>query len=142
VLGGPHILALVSEVATRALKTVWERIDLGRHMANQLTIEGELNKLAQNVAMGRSMGGVHWRTDNARSLVLGEALAAQILFDIAADMPAPDVVPEPKGQKSHQVTFTFRTFARKADGQPKLVTIDRSGITVDGNAVTVPISAL
>lgn len=120
----------------------WERMDLGRHMANQLTIEGELNKLAQNVAMGRSMGGVHWRTDNARSLVLGEALAAQILFDIAADMPAPDVVLEPKGQESHQVTFTFRTFARKADGQPKLVTIDRSGIQVDGSAVTVPISAL
>lgn len=42
----------------------------------ELTIEGELNKLAMNVAMGRTMGGVHWRSDNTRSLKLGEAIAA------------------------------------------------------------------
>ncbi len=41
-----------------------------------LTIGGELNKLASNVAMGRSMGGVHFRTDNIRSLRMGEELAA------------------------------------------------------------------
>ncbi len=44
-----------------------------------MTVEGELNKLAGNVAMGRSMGGVHWRSDNTRSLRLGEQLAAEIL---------------------------------------------------------------
>lgn len=97
----------------------WQRFDLGRHMANQLTIEGELNKLAQNVAMGRSMGGVHWRTDNARSLVLGEALAARILSDIAKDV-------------SESVTFTFRSFARNTSGHPKLVRIDKNSIDVDG----------
>lgn len=100
---------------------VWQRFDMGRGWADRLTIEGELNKLAQNVAMGRSMGGVHWRTDNARSLVLGEALAAEILCDIAKDV-------------DENVTFTFRTFARKADGNPKLVEINRNGITVDGGA--------
>lgn len=99
----------------------WDRIDLRSHHTRQLTIEGELNKLAQNVAMGRSMGGVHWRTDNARSLVLGEALAAEILCDIAKDV-------------DEDVTFTFRTFARDATGEPKLVEIDRNGITVDGGA--------
>lgn len=41
-----------------------------------LTIGGELNKLASNVAMGRSMGGVHFRTDNMRSMRMGEELAA------------------------------------------------------------------
>ena len=99
----------------------WDRIDLRPHHTRQLTIEGELNKLAQNVAMGRSMGGVHWRTDNARSLILGEALAAEILWDIACDV-------------QEDVAFTFRTFARKPDGNPKIVVIDRNGIVVDGAA--------
>lgn len=44
-----------------------------------MTVLGELNKLAVNVAMGRSMGGVHWRTDNTRSLRLGERVATIIL---------------------------------------------------------------
>jgi len=44
-----------------------------------MTVGGELNKLASNVAMGRSMGGVHWRTDNTRSLRLGEQIAIEIL---------------------------------------------------------------
>lgn len=76
-----------------------------------MTIEGELNKLASNVAMGRSMGGVHWRTDNTRSLILGEALAAQILADITSDL-------------SEKPKFTFRTFARDARGEPATVTIE------------------
>lgn len=49
-------------------------VDMGR-----MTVGGELNKLASNVAMGRSMGGVHWRSDNTRSLRLGEDIAIEIL---------------------------------------------------------------
>lgn len=45
----------------------------------QMTVGGELNKIACNVAMGRSMGGVHWRSDNTRSLRLGEDIAIHIL---------------------------------------------------------------
>jgi hypothetical protein len=45
----------------------------------QMTLHGELNKLAANVAMGRSMGGVHWRSDNTRSLRLGERVATIML---------------------------------------------------------------
>ncbi|MDH2434631.1 vanadium-dependent haloperoxidase [Pokkaliibacter sp. MBI-7] len=44
-----------------------------------MTVGGELNKLASNVAMGRSMGGVHWRSDNTRSLRLGEQVATVML---------------------------------------------------------------
>lgn len=84
-----------------------------------MTIEGELNKLAMNVAMGRTMGGVHWRTDNTRSLMLGEAIAAQILADITKDLAE-----KPK--------FEFRTFSRKADGNPKMVAIEDGKIKVDG----------
>ncbi|MDQ3621176.1 MAG: vanadium-dependent haloperoxidase [Verrucomicrobiota bacterium] len=47
----------------------------------KLTLGGELNKLASNVATGRNIGGVHWRTDGARSLELGEQIAISILSD-------------------------------------------------------------
>lgn len=46
-----------------------------------LTVEGELNKLAYNVACGRCMAGVHWRSDSDESLKLGEAVAISILRD-------------------------------------------------------------
>jgi hypothetical protein len=43
-----------------------------------LTIGGELNKLAANIAIGRNMAGVHWRSDYTQSLRLGEAIAIGI----------------------------------------------------------------
>ena len=49
--------------------------------ANQLTVGGELNKLAMNVAYGRHIAGVHWRSDGYDSLRLGEELAISILRD-------------------------------------------------------------
>ena len=44
-----------------------------------MTVGGELNKVAANVAIGRNMGGVHWRTDYTESLRLGEAVAIGLL---------------------------------------------------------------
>lgn len=46
-----------------------------------LTLGGELNKLANNVAIGRNIAGVHWRSDATESLKLGEAVAISILRD-------------------------------------------------------------
>src|SRR4030095_6424140 len=46
-----------------------------------LTVGGELNKLASNVATGRDIAGVHWRSDASESLKAGEALAISILRD-------------------------------------------------------------
>lgn len=46
-----------------------------------LTVGGELNKLASNVALGRNLAGVHWRTDAGESLRMGEAVAIHILRD-------------------------------------------------------------
>jgi hypothetical protein len=51
--------------------------------ANQLTIGGEMNKLAANIAIGRNHAGVHWRHDYADSLPLGEAVAISMLKDMA-----------------------------------------------------------
>jgi hypothetical protein len=44
-----------------------------------LTVGGELNKVAANIAIGRNMGGVHWRTDYTESVKLGEAIALTVL---------------------------------------------------------------
>jgi hypothetical protein len=49
--------------------------------AGQITVGGELNKLADNVALGRNMAAVHWRSDAEQALLLGEALAISVLRD-------------------------------------------------------------
>jgi hypothetical protein len=49
--------------------------------AGALTVGGELNKLASNVALGRNFAGVHWRSDYAQSVLLGEAVAISVLQD-------------------------------------------------------------
>ncbi|XXY44940.1 vanadium-dependent haloperoxidase [Sorangium sp. So ce269] len=46
-----------------------------------LTVGGELNKLATNYAFGRNWAGIHWRTDAAASLALGEQVAISLLRD-------------------------------------------------------------
>jgi hypothetical protein len=46
-----------------------------------LTVGGELNKLAANVAIGRDTAGVHWRTDGIEGMNLGEAVAIGIIQD-------------------------------------------------------------
>jgi hypothetical protein len=47
--------------------------------AGQLTINGELEKMAYNVANGRNVAGVHWRSDSFNSLALGEQVALSVL---------------------------------------------------------------
>ena len=44
-----------------------------------LTVGGELNKLASNISLGRSAGGVHYRTDYTASVRLGEQVAIGLL---------------------------------------------------------------
>ena len=47
--------------------------------AGDLTVGGELNKIAANVALGRNTAGVHWRSDATESFKLGEQIAIGIL---------------------------------------------------------------
>jgi PAP2 superfamily len=49
-----------------------------------LTVGGELNKLASNIALGRDTAGVHWRSDGIEGIKLGEAVAIGILRDMRA----------------------------------------------------------
>jgi hypothetical protein len=47
--------------------------------AGDLTVLGELNKVAANISIGRNMAGVHWRGDYTESVKLGERVALFIL---------------------------------------------------------------
>lgn len=77
----------------------------------QLTIGGELNKVASNIAIGRNMAGVHWRSDYRESVLLGEDVALCILQKQRKDYFEKDW------------SFSLRRF----DGTR--VTITRDGIT-------------
>ena len=48
---------------------------------DQITVGGEMNKIAANIAIGRNHAAVHWRSDYADSLRLGEAVAISVLRD-------------------------------------------------------------
>jgi hypothetical protein len=51
--------------------------------AAQLTVGGELNKLAGNISLFRDAAGVHWRSDYTESLPLGEAVAIGLLQEMS-----------------------------------------------------------
>ena len=52
--------------------------------AGQITVSGELNKLARNITFGHGIhAGIHWRSDSQQSLILGEAFAISVLQDKA-----------------------------------------------------------
>ena len=53
--------------------------------AGQITLNGELNKLASNITFGHGIhAGIHWRTDSYNSMLLGEAYALTFLRDKAS----------------------------------------------------------
>ena len=51
------------------------------YVGPDLTVGGELNKLANNVAIGRDAAGVHYRQDGVEGLFVGEQQAIALLQD-------------------------------------------------------------
>ncbi len=52
--------------------------------AGQITVNGELHKLAHNISFGHGIhAGIHWRSDTDTSIQLGEAVALSVLQDRA-----------------------------------------------------------
>jgi hypothetical protein len=49
--------------------------------ARQITVNGEIEKLASNIGQARDFAGIHWRSDYEWGLRLGEAAALSILRD-------------------------------------------------------------
>lgn len=68
-----------------------------------LTVVGEINKLAANIAIGRDGAGVHYRTDYTKSLTLGEAVAMALLQEQAMELK--------EGQSHDAVAFKFENFS-------------------------------
>ena len=49
----------------------------------ELTVGGELDKLASNIVMGRNFAGLHWRSDALDGLLLGEEVAIRVLEELS-----------------------------------------------------------
>jgi hypothetical protein len=57
--------------------------ELEGYTGPNLTVGEELDKLAANIAIGRNWAGVHYRSDYAESILLGEQIALGILQEQA-----------------------------------------------------------
>lgn len=89
-----------------------------------LTIQGELDKLAANISIGRNMAGVHYYSDYYDSLRMGERVAVGILMEQAPSY-------------GDAVESTFKSFdsdlvtiSGKAGSCPSLSVMDRTGAPV------------
>lgn len=56
---------------------------LGTAHFSSMTLEGELNKLAANISIGRDWAGVHYYSDYRDSMILGEEIAIGLLEEQA-----------------------------------------------------------
>lgn len=99
-----------------------------------LTVEGELNKIAGNVAIGRNFAGVHWRSDYRESLLLGEKVAIGTLMDYVGSFNEPNVsfqlnsfTGHPLVVSDHQVTVAgVARIQQNASFSAELAVLDRS----------------
>lgn len=66
--------------------------DAARRNCRPLTLEGELNKLAANISIGRNIAGVHYFSDYYDSLRMGEKIALGILEEQALGYPTDNFV--------------------------------------------------
>jgi len=82
-----------------------------------VSIQGELDKLAANISIGRDMAGVHYYTDYYESLRLGERVAVGILQE---QMLA---YPEPVSMRLHTFDGEQMTIAGKGDGETATVDV-------------------
>lgn len=62
------------------VQATWDGSDLEPY-SGTLTVGGELNKLAANVALARDTAGVHYRSDGVEGIRLGEQVAIGMLSD-------------------------------------------------------------
>jgi len=88
-----------------------------------MTIVGELNKLASNVALGRDFGGVHYRIDGDGGILAGEEYAISFLKDRAKEL------------WSGKIGLFQGWRLSKFDGTEVIITTD--GVTEECTEVTV-----
>jgi hypothetical protein len=101
------------------------RLVKDKKLEGKLTIQGELDKLAANISIGRNMAGVHYYSDYYDSLRMGERVAVGILMEQA-----------PSYGDAMQSTFKsfdgdYVTISGEESSCPTLSIIDRNGDPVD-----------
>ena len=69
-------------VIPNPVMTSSDGLSLLPYEGDALTIEGELNKLASNISLGRDIAGVHYRTDGDLGIALGEDFAITVLREL------------------------------------------------------------
>jgi hypothetical protein len=74
-------------ILTQPVVASADGLSLLPYKGTALTVGGELNKLAANIALARNTAGVHWRSDSIAGLTLGEEVAVGILRDLRATYP-------------------------------------------------------
>lgn len=57
-------------------------LSLVAYRGDELSVGGELNKLASNISLGRDFAGVHYRSDGTKGMELGEAVAMGFLAEL------------------------------------------------------------
>lgn len=88
--------------------------------AAQLTVGYELDKLAYNIAIGRNIGGVHYRSDATQSLLLGQHVAIDMLLRQADDYV-------------EEFAFEFTTFG---GNKVEISNVNKKGQRVPGGNLT------
>ena len=83
-----------------------------------LTVRGEINKLAANVAYARSWAGIHYRSDTTAGLRVGERIATAVLSERLRQRPA--------NAYGSSGEFSYTTF----DGTE--VTVSADGVSPSG----------
>jgi hypothetical protein len=72
-------------VALHATRDGAQLVEYADADAAAMTVNGEINKLAANLALGRDWAGVHYRADGDGGMVLGEDYALAYLVDKARE---------------------------------------------------------
>jgi PAP2 superfamily len=92
----PAAHAVIAAAGTRVLKSFFDEsylvpnplvpapdgLSLVPYAGPPLAIGAELDKLAWNVGMGRNFAGIHWRSDVAAGLEMGETVALAVLREM------------------------------------------------------------
>lgn len=74
---------------SRQVKASRDGLSLEDYTGSTLTIGGELDKLASNVAFGRDSAGIHYRSDEVDGILLGEEVALALLRECRLTLAEP-----------------------------------------------------
>jgi hypothetical protein len=76
-----------TEIVTNCVVASDDGLSLTPYIGPALTVGGEIDKLAFNIAIGRNFAGIHYRTDAENGFPLGEQVAISILQDMVDTYP-------------------------------------------------------